>query len=599
VKFGCGLLAVLVGGGGVAALAQAKQAVQASVTVLGVVDPVTEGQSDRSTTGVEVQPQLLTLPNLPEALRTDSSVDVEQRGGGGVQQDVAIRGSSYELTLVLLNGLRVNDAETSHFNLDVPVSLNALDGVYVLHGAGSTLYGADAVSGVVNLTTWVPTGPWSVRLRAGAASFAGNAQAATVGIAGKRWSEALAGNREFSEGFMVDRDYRAEEASSETRFRSAAGESDVLVAGSDRAYGANQFYGNYNSWERTKAWFAALTQRFDAKMQAAVAYRRHSDVFVLLRDRPTYYQNNHVDQSWQGVVRRMDELPHAWAHVDYGLEANTDQIRSSSLGKHGRNREAGYVSARVPLGKRGSATVGLREEVVGGGPHVLMPSFGAEYRVHRDVKMRGAVTRGFRMPTYTDLYYKDPANVGNAGLKPEFAWNYEGGVDWYPSAKWAVSATGFTAQQSNVIDYVRTDASQAWQAENLTHVGLTGMEASAEWRPSAQQQVRVSLTTVSGVREALNGLQSKYAFNYPSENAAMAWTGSWKNGVTSRQVLRVVNRFNGQTYAVLDSSWAWERYRVKPYVQMTNLTNAGYQEVVGVRMPSRGFAGGVELRLGK
>jgi len=72
-----------------------------------------------------------------------------------------------------------------------------------------------------------------------------------------------AGDREFSTGFMTDRDYRSENTSNELQFASVLGHSDILFARDDRAYGANQFYGPYVSWERTKGWFAALTQQLN------------------------------------------------------------------------------------------------------------------------------------------------------------------------------------------------------------------------------------------------------------------------------------------------------------------------------------------------
>jgi vitamin B12 transporter len=116
-------------------------------------------------------------------------------------------------------------------------------------------------------------------------------------VTGRRRSELAAGDRNFSTGFMTDRDYRNENASSETRWKSEAGMTDILMAGSDRAFGANQFYGPYNSWEGTKGWFASARQEMGQQTQAAFGYRRHADNFILLRDDPAFYANNHIDQS--------------------------------------------------------------------------------------------------------------------------------------------------------------------------------------------------------------------------------------------------------------------------------------------------------------
>ena len=102
---------------------------------------------------------------------------------------------------------------------------------------------------------------------------------------------------------MTDRDYRNEDASVESWTGTRLGITDLLFAGSDRAFGANQFYGPYNSWERTKGWFASIRQELGSRTVAAFGYRRHTDDFILLRTNPSVYENNHIDGSWQASLR--------------------------------------------------------------------------------------------------------------------------------------------------------------------------------------------------------------------------------------------------------------------------------------------------------
>jgi iron complex outermembrane receptor protein len=573
--------------------------VRTTVVVVGVPSPLTEAESARSTTTLEVEPTVLVYGDAQDLLRSDPSVDLEQRGGGGVQSDVTIRGGSFEQTLVLLNGFRINDAETSHFNLDLPVVSDALASVNVLHGAGSALYGSDAVAGVVDFVTAVPAPGWSLKARAGGGSFGEQEQAAVLAWGGKRASEMLAGGREFSDGFIADRDYRSEEASSETRAHSLLGDTDVLLAVSDRGFGANQFYGNYPSYERTKGWFAALSQQIDAKTQAALAYRRHTDEFILFRSNPAAYENNHIDTSWQGAVRRVQPVTPHGSSLFYGLEANTDEIHSSSLGNHGRNRGAGYAGFEWLGAKWGTLSAGAREEIFSGGTAVFTPDIAASVRLKHNVKLRASTGRGFRLPTYTDLYYSDPTTIGNPNLKPESAWSFDGGADWYANAKLALSFTAFHSVQSNAIDYVRANAAQKWRAENLTGLRFTGTESSVDWRPLSGQEFRVGLTTLSGAQSALNGLQSEYAFNYPVQNASAEWIGHWKNGLLLRQRLRVVNRIDRSVYPVWDASVAYEGKRVQPYLRATNLSNTNYQETLGVQNQTRAFVAGIECVLGR
>ncbi len=146
--------AVLVGAVAVCACAQQNTStvapVSTTVTVLGSTAPISLGESARPVDVLDTQQHPLAYQDVEDYLRTDASVDIEQRAPVGVMSDISVRGASFEQTLVLVNGLRMDSAETAHFNLDLPVPLAALGSIDVLHGAGSTLYGSDAIGGVVD-----------------------------------------------------------------------------------------------------------------------------------------------------------------------------------------------------------------------------------------------------------------------------------------------------------------------------------------------------------------------------------------------------------------------------------------------------------------
>jgi vitamin B12 transporter len=571
--------------------------VNTTVVVLGSPIPVSEQESARAVMSLDTQCAPLAFHQIEDYLRTDSSVDIQQRGGGGIMADISVRGASFEQTLVLVNGLRMNNTETAHFNLDLPIPLLTVERLDVLHGDGSTLYGSDAIGGVVDVRTVTPTDT-SLRLKAGAGSFGENEQAVVGSIAEKNWSDVLAGDREFSTGFMTDRDYRSENASDELRFTSVLGHSDILFAGDDRAYGANQFYGPYVSWERTKGWFAALTQQFTSNTQASVAYRRHSDIYVLERDDPGLYKNQHIDDGFQGAVRDQRALAKNLSLAS-GLEEDTDQIVSTNLGQHGRNRGAGYAAVEWLVPARGSISLGAREEVFGGGRSVFSPMISATRWFSKTTTLHASVGHGFRIPTFLDLYYSDPSTLGDPNLKPESAWNFDAGVSWFPKPQVAATITAFYSRQHNTIDYTRASEADPWQASNLPGVRFTGVEATITWQPRPTEHLMLSWTNLVGAQKALHGLQSEYVFNYPVNNARIDWTQQLFREVTLDTRFGVVQRFEKSPYSVFDISLARQVSWIRPYLQMTNLTNTGYEEIVNVRMPPRGFVGGFEFVLKK
>ena len=242
-----------------------------AVVVTGSYQPVPLKEADRAVRLFDVREIALTAASLVDFLKLDPSLDVRQRAPGGVQADLSIRGSTFGQTLVLVDGVRMNDAQSGHHNMDLPVSMETAARVEILRGAGSTLYGSDAVGGVVNVITEPPKFS-EIRLRAAVGSFGVNQESGSMaGVLGGL-TQQLSFSRDFSSGFREGRDYRSLALASTTYWRGSA----VTLALSDRPFGADQFYGNYNSWERTKTWLASARQKLDDKTDVSFAFRRHT-----------------------------------------------------------------------------------------------------------------------------------------------------------------------------------------------------------------------------------------------------------------------------------------------------------------------------------
>ena len=134
--------------------APASTDVRETVVVTGSVSPDALGSLGR-TIVILTREDLARLPlSTPiDALRLVPSVEVRERGPRGVQADFAIRGASFGQALVLVNGARLNDAQSGHHNGDIPVSLLDVERIEVLLGGGASVHGADAVGGAINVIT--------------------------------------------------------------------------------------------------------------------------------------------------------------------------------------------------------------------------------------------------------------------------------------------------------------------------------------------------------------------------------------------------------------------------------------------------------------
>lgn len=574
-----------------------------TMVVLGSATPVPLAESPRVVEVLPLGDLTGMIPSPTEVLRSDASIFLEQRGAGGAQTDVTLRGGSFEQTLVLLNGFRINDSQTSHHNLDLPMPLEAMHSIEVLHGAGSTLHGADALAGVVDFLTAAPSSG-RVQVSSGFGSFGLNEQSLLADAVQRWWSGRLTASHNLSTGFTADRDYRNEDASNEDWFSSRLGLTDLLVAASDRSFGADNFYGLYPSWERTKGWFASMRQEMGERTQAAFGYRRHSDEFVLVRNDPELYENNHIDSSWQASLRH-NETVGTSSILSMGVEADGDSIHSNNLGQHARNRAAGYIDLDLhPAKRKWNLTAGAREEGFSGGlTTVFAPHLAGSYLVTPTMKLHASAGYGYRIPTYTDLYYSDPTTIGNVNLKPESAWSGDLGVDWNPMTKFSVSAAGFYSRQHDSIDYVRAAEQDPWQAVNLSGLSFTGIETTATWTVAKNQTIRLAWTELHGTQSALHGLESEYVFNYPVQNARFEWNAALGKQIVMRTTVQVAQRYQQDAYPVwgivLTRPPTTDHFKwLVPYLRFENLSNTGYQEIQGVSMPGRSITGGFTIRMG-
>jgi iron complex outermembrane receptor protein len=574
-----------------ALFAQSGSKPKQTLIVTGAYQPIPLEESERAVRSIAARPLIPLSASVADFLHLDPSLDLRGRAPNAVQSGLSIRGGTFGQTLVLWNGFRLNSVQTSNLSMDLPIPLEAISQVEVLKGSGSTLYGSDATAGVLNIITTPPESS-ELRLRSGYGSFGTQQQHASAAFLWRGLSQHLTASRDFSTGFLPNRDYRNLSLASQTRFR----KTDILLAHNDRPFGAEQFYGNFNSWERTKSWFAALRQGFGANTEASFAYRRHTDLFVLYRDRPQVFTNRHIAETYQASLRRHSELP-AGAKLHYGAELLADRIDSSNLGQHSRARSAFYIAYDIRALKRFSLNLGLRDEIYRNGLHQFNPSLGLGYWLNSRAKLRASASRAFRLPTYTDLYYRDPANVGNPLLRPERAWSFEGGLDYQLATQTRFSLTTFQRREKDGIDFVRTSPTAIWRATNFQSLNFTGVEAQFTHTLRRIHRLELAYTSLHGAQAQLGGLQSKYVFNYPRHSGLASWQAVLPHGIIARSRLGALERFGRSPYAVWDAFASWQRHRIRPYLQLSNLTATRYEEFVGIPMPGRSILGGLELVL--
>ncbi len=584
-----------------------------TVVVTGTFAPLPESEVDRSVTVIEADQKNPLYNSWVDLLDLVPSVDLRQRATNNVQGDLSIRGSSFGETLVLLNGLRMDDVQSGHHDMDLPLPATSVERIEVMRGAGSALYGSDAMAGSVNVITAKPEHT-DLRAGAGVGNFGVNQQYGSGALVWRKFDTELDAERDFSSGFRPDRDYRSATFFSSTGMQTGLGRSLLMLAYGDKPYGADQFYGPFNSWERTKSWFAGFKQALGSKTEFDFGFRRHTDEFVLFRNDPSIYENNHIDRNWQADLRRHDRLSQN-SPLFYGAEGIHESITSNNLGNHDRSRGAVYVDYDVRALKRFSFSAGVREEIFSASHGEFNPTLASGVWLRSGLKLKASVSRAFRLPSYTDWEYHDPANFGNPKLGSERAWDYEGGLLWIPNDRWKSELTVFQRRDGDVIDYVTRICSMipsdqlppgavcspavpdVYHAENLQHLNFTGVEGSVELRLPHEQHFQLAYTALYGAQETLSGLQTKYAFNYPSHDAVLAWNGQLPGRLIARTRLGVLDRYRSDPYALWDMAVAREFNHMAAHLVLSNISDTQYEEIPGVIMPGRSVVFGLDFFL--
>ncbi|MCU0255518.1 MAG: TonB-dependent receptor [Vicinamibacterales bacterium] len=584
--------AVLLALGAGSAVAQTR--VQETVVVTGAAVPLPFETLTRSVRSIDRE-ELARLPlaSVADVLRLVGGVDVRARGTHGVQTDFALRGANFAQALVLVDGVRINNAQTGHHNGDWPVSLDQVERIEVLLGPGSSLYGADAFGGTINVITRRAAGVSSVTLEGG--SYGLVSGGGTTGFIRGAIAQQVSLSASRSSGFEFDRDFRTVTAGS----RTSVGSRTVIDVGvADKAFGANGFYGNSPSKEWTTQVTATMSHALAVGRRHAVSaqasYRAHRDRFLWDVRRPGLFENRHRTYAAVAAVRAHVELAPQW-RVAGGAEQAGDWLRSSNLGDHEVARTGAFVELQGAIGPRVTVASGLRLDRYSTFGTSWNPSLGASAWVSSSVRLRASLARAFRVPSFTERFYRDPAHLANADLVPERAWGSEVAADWVPHPEWLVTATLFDRRERDVIDWVKARPQDVWQTQNIRRVASRGGEAGVRRLFGAGARVSLDYAFTDVAPEALD-LLSKYTLDYARHGLAVGASAPLPGQLAVGGRVELRKRTGRDAYTLVDLRVSRGFGAFSAYVNGTNLLDADYQEIRGVNMPGRWLSVGFEWR---
>ncbi|OYV74374.1 MAG: hypothetical protein B7Z72_00305 [Gemmatimonadetes bacterium 21-71-4] len=534
--------------------------------------------------------------SLQQILGDRLGVDIDPRSPA--QADVAMRGSSIEQVVILVDGQRVSDEQAGHYDLDLTVPTDMIDHIEILRGTGSTLYGPNAVGGVIDIVTRRDTTAALARVRSG--SF-GTVDAAllrdgAVGPVGLRAGADYAR----SDGSRPGTDYRISQARLAADTRLGPGRLDADAAFGVRDFGADAFYGPYPSYENTHTstaslrWAAPLAGRWTLDVSASG--RRHVDLFTLVRHDPSLYQNHH--DNWQtggDAVARYAAAPDVALAI--GAEGFDARLVSARLGDHHETRSAAF--AELSAGRPGGPAVdaGVRGDHSSAYGDFFSPSLAGSVPVGNRVRLRASAGRGFRAPTWTERFYVDPANIGSPDLQSETFWAGEVGADVRLGERLSLDADGYLRRADHLIDWARPAGAAdtvPWHTMNVAAAQYRGVELTARAGDVAGLDWTLRAGGLGFTPRGASGYEGKYALRPITRTYGATIATPDRRRFSALVDLLDSQRAREASHlrADLRLGYRWGVWRTT--LDLRNVTGARYLDASGMPVAGRGAYLGLE-----
>lgn len=572
------------------------------------------------------------IQSVPDLLEFASGVDVRQRGHLGVQSDISIRGGSFDQTMILLNGINITDSQTGHHNMNLPVDLNSIDRIEILQGPGSRVFGPNAFSGAINIITKESqSNQLSFNATGGDYGFYNIGANSTINSSIS--STFISVSKKQSDGFIDNTDFAELNLFAKHEMQVFDSDFSIQAGHNDKQFGANSFYtpAYPNQFEHTRSSFVALQGEFGSKLKLtpSVYYRRHQDRFELFRSNPADWYKNH-NYHLTHVYGGKTNLSYAsdWGISNFGIEYRAERILSNKLGT------AMNSPIEVPFEnnayfdkdyRRETATFFLEQNIFfdnitlsGGLAANYTKDYGTNitggldiaYNLSESTNLFASLNNTMRMPTFTDLFYTGPTNIGNPDLEPEKAYSFEAGLK-YSNKYIRTTASGFVRKGTNLIDWIRESAEDVkWTTRNLTELTTLGFDISnyiqfknISAAPDFLNYINISYTFTDNSKTSdeyishyvMDNLRHKLTLGF-NHDILFNLKADWKFSYQDRN--GTYTHFNKETKElegekpyddtfVLDAKLYYEFEKITVFAEISNLLDNQVSDIPNVAIPGR------------
>ena len=630
----------------VSLIAQKSQVID-TVIVTALRAPLTVAQTGRSISVIDAEGiETYNATSIDEILQLTAGVEVQSRGGFGVQSNILLRGSTFTQVLVLVDGMRINDPLTGHFNGYIPVAQEEIAKIEVLRGAASAVFGPDAVGGVINVITKVSDASYDER------SFSGNLAYGqfdlrdfNVGLTEStdkiRFSAGVSVRQSDGEIVQpVSNDPNTELEPYNTFF-------DITTAGVGLSYTINPkwqlnartsydfrdfnarfFFTNSTfdqSTETVSGVFNHVSLRHigdQSSTQIDVAHKVNTDQFVFSPDFPS--TNNHTTHLTNVLVSNYRSLGDHTS-LKTGIQLDRRSIASNDRGDHDDMHGGVYASLVYNKGNL-NVIPNLRFDHDTNYGSELLPSLNISYNLPQ-LTLRASAGRSVRAADYTERFVSNNLvnltpgrNLGNPDLLAETSWSAELGVDFNVARNWTLSSTLYSRWSNDLVDYIFTNQADIgfvseigslvenesyFFATNIADVQIRGVEFESNVKfdlgANTSLYLHNSLSVIgqSSSLETVSVYLSNTARFFSTNRLSLKTslidvniTGLYKDR-NARFAEAIGANLTENYFLVNASAFLKLSDNIKLGAHMINVGDVEYQNILGAPLPGRWFRGSV------
>lgn len=569
---------------------------QAVEEVIVTASPVAEstGSLMRSVTvinrsAIEASP----ATTLADLLANEGGITLSRRGAPGVQADIGIRGSNFEQTLMLVDGIPIQSPQTGHNNSNVPVPLQAIERIEIVEGPGALQYGASTTGGVINIITRKPAKQGvsgSVNMAYG--SHQTRELGASVAYRGDNVAQQLTVNGLRADSEDEDKPTDAELLN--VLYTGSTLEGPVTVhwgAGqTKKEFGAWGFYSDVfpNAREKINSHMAWLGLNYSGdvwQVASDIYWRDYKDWFNTTIG-VTDYINRHKTQVYglKTDIQRHD----ATGATAMGVHVRQEIIDSNALMDHSRKEASVWLMRKQQLSESWRLDMGVNVAHYSEFKTYWLPSLALAWQFSEDWHSYVSAARSARQPSYTESNMKTSGNWGKPNITPEKMDAIEWGFIGTPADHY-IKAALFERHSNSLIDWSNNPTwacganaptpSLVYCADSFADYRAYGLDAGWKWQPELPglQSIKVDWLWMNVDLDS-HRQKVTYARHVPNYTLSIGWQTKLSERTLLSVNARRPNYKQQDAATLLDFRLGWQVQRLTLALEGSNLLNERINE---------------------